>query len=74
MYPDAPVIAYIIRNGGVRMFINSQREGFFQMTEEAYTKWARDKVQHFNLQKKIVKVIDLKVPYEGWNSGVVIKL
>lgn len=68
------IIAYAIRNGAVRMFVNSDQEGFFQMTEEAYTKWARSKVRKFDLKRKIVKVMDLRMPYKGWESGITVQL
>jgi len=68
------IIAYVIRNGGVRMFINSKQEGFFQATEEAYSKWARAKIRKFQLKRKIVKIMDLRVRYKGWKSGVTINL
>ena len=68
------LIAYVIRNGGVRMFINEKQEGFFQMTEEAYIKWARSKIRNFDLQRKIVKIMDLRVPYKGWKSGITVQL
>ena len=71
--PDK-LIKYILKSGGVRMFVNKDNKGFFQMTEDTYAKWGRDKVRKYDLKLKLVKVIDLKVPYKGWDSGISIKL
>jgi len=68
------LIKYILKNGGVRMFVNKDNKGFFQMTEDTYAKWGRDKVRKYDLKSKTVKIIDLKVPYNDWKSGIVIKL
>jgi len=68
------LINYILKNGGVRVFINKDNKGFFQMTEATYAQWGRNKVRKYDLKTKIVKIIDLKMPYNGWKSGIPIKL
>jgi len=68
------LINYILKNGGVRVFINADNKGFFQMTEKTYAQWGRGKVRKYDLKTKIVRIIDLKMPYNGWKSGIPIKL
>ena len=67
------VIRYILENGGVRMFVNVDKEAFFQMSEQTYAEWGRNKVKKFEFKPKTIKVIDFKVPYRGWKSGVAIR-
>jgi len=71
--PDK-LIRYILKNGGVRMFVNKDNNGYFQMSEDTYAKWGREKVRKYDLKTKIVKIIDFRVPYKGWKSGISIKL
>ena len=71
--PDK-LIRYILKSGGVRMFVNKDNKGYFQMTEDTYAKWGRNKVRKYDLKLKLVKIIDLRVPYNGWKSGIPIKL
>ena len=71
--PDK-LIRYILKNGGVRMFVNKDNNGFFQMSEDTYAKWGRNKVRKYDLKSKTVKIIDFRVPYKGWKSGITIKL
>lgn len=68
------VIHLIIKNGGVRMFVDKNGEAHFQMTDKTYGEWGKKKVKKLDLKKKIVKVIDPKSPYEGWKSGITILL
>lgn len=68
-HPDK-LIWFIIRNGGVRMFITKDGRYYSQCSPETYGKWARKKIQKYDFKKKIVKVIDLNAPYSGWKSGI----
>jgi len=68
------LIRFILENGGIRVFINKSKEAYFQMSEDTYAEWGRSKVKGLDFHKKIVKVIDFRVPYKGWKSGVAVKL
>jgi len=68
------LLKFIIASGGVRMFINKNNKGWFQMTGTTYGSWARNKVKKYDLKKKTVKVIDLKANYDDWKSGISIIL
>ena len=72
--PPDELIKTIIHHGGMRVFINKNQVGFFQMSDKTYSKWGRQKVKGLDLKKKTVKVIDRKSPYKGWKSGILIKL
>lgn len=68
------LIKFIIKNGAIRLFINKNKKLYAQMTPETYGKWGKEKLQKLDFQFKAAKVIDLKVPYEGWSSGILIRL
>ena len=68
------LIQYVLRNGGVRIFIDKDRNAFFQMSENTYSRWGRAKVKGFDFHSKTVKVIDFHSTYNGWKSGINIKL
>jgi hypothetical protein len=71
--PD-PLIAYMMRNDAIRMFIDKDNNGFFQMTDSTYGKWGKKKVKKLDLKTKVVKIIDTKAEFKGWASGIPIKL
>ncbi|MFW5879940.1 MAG: hypothetical protein ACOCUV_03865 [bacterium] len=64
------LIKFIIENGGTRMLAKIDNKAFFQMAEQTYAKWGKSKVKKLNFKEKIIKIIDLKVPFNGWNSGI----
>ncbi len=68
------LIFYIIRNGGVRIFINKDKNAYFQMSEEIYAKWGRKKVKELDFPIKTVKILGFNHDYSGWDSGITIKL
>lgn len=68
------LIGFIIKCGGIRMFVTKKKELYTQMSPKTYAKWGKNKIRNFDFPLKIVKVIDFKVPYEGWSSGIALKL
>ena len=68
------LLKFIILNGGLRIFINKGRQGFFQISEDAYAEWGRSKIKKFDLKEKTVKVIDPRAPFNNWETGISIKL
>lgn len=68
------VIACVIANGGMRVYVNSKKEFYSQMSDATYAEWGRVKVRHLDFKDKVVKVIDIRQPYNGWKSGVVVRL
>lgn len=72
--PPDEIIKTIIDHGGMRIFIKVDKTGYFQLSDDTYSKWGRKKIKGLDLKKKIVKVIDRETPYKGWNCGVTILL
>ena len=68
------LIKFIIDNGGIRIFVNKDKKLYAQMSPETYGKWGRDKIKKYDFKLKAVKVIDSEAPYNGWKSGITIKL
>jgi len=68
------LIFYIIRNGGVRIFINKDKNAYFQMSEEIYAKWGRKKVKELDFPIRIVKILGFNHDYNGWDSGITVTL
>jgi hypothetical protein len=68
------LLFYIIKNGGMRVFINKNKSAYFQMNERIYAKWGRKKVKELDFPKKIVKILSFSHDYNGWDTGITIKL
>ena len=68
------LIGFIIKNGGVRVLVNSNKKLYAQMSAKTYGQWGKSKIKKYDFGFKAVKVIDFKRPYEGWKSGITIKL
>jgi hypothetical protein len=68
------VIEFILNNGGIRMFVNKDRKLYAQMSSNTYGKWGKNKIKKYDFKLKAVKIIDFKRPYDGWKSGITIKL
>lgn len=72
-HPDG-LIKTVIDHGGVRIFVNKDKNFYCQLSDDTYSAWAGKKIRKYAFKSKIVKVIDKKQPYKGWKSGIVIKL
>ena len=72
--PPDEIIKTIIDHGGMRIFIKVDKTGYFQLSDDTYSKWGRKKIKGLDLKKRIVKVVDRETPYKGWNCGVTILL
>lgn len=68
------LIHFIIMNGGVRMMVTGDNKAYFQMSEKTYADWGKKKVKGFDFKLKVVKIIDSKSTFKGWESGISIKL
>ncbi len=72
--PPDQLIRFIIKSGALRLFIDKNKKLYAQCTPQTYGEWAKEKIQKLDFQFKAMKVIDLKIPYEGWESGILIRL
>lgn len=68
------LIHFIIKNGGIRLFITKDKRLYSQMSPKTYGKFGRNKIRKLDFKNKIAKIIDLKAKYDGWASGINIKL
>lgn len=68
------LVWFIIKSGAVRLFITKDKRFYGQTSPLTYGKWARKKIQKYDFPKKVVKILDLNAPYEGWKSGIVVIL
>jgi len=68
------LIKLVIDNGGMRVFITSDKRAYFQMNDQVYKNWGRAKVKGFDFPKRIVKLIDPSSKYDGWNTGITLNL
>lgn len=71
--PDK-VIFCVIANGGMRVYVNSKKDFYCQMSAETYSDWGRIKVKHLDFPTKVVKVVDVRQGYNGWESGIPVRL
>ena len=72
--PPDRLIEFILRNDGLRLYISPSKKLFAQMSPDTYGKFGRSKIKKLDFQFKAVKVIDFKTKYNGWSSGVLIRL
>jgi hypothetical protein len=64
------LIFYILSNGGVRINVDKENSTVVCQTNEDSFSWVRNKLLKMYHKIKVAKVIDLKVPYRGWKSGI----
>ena len=67
-------IGIIVARGGVRVLINRGKKEVVMQTNEASWPWVKGKLDKMYHKNKFAKVVDMKQPYEGWESGVTIKV
>ena len=68
------VIKLVLDHGGVRIFVNKNKDAYFQLTDTTYAQWGKDKIRKYEFTNKITKVIDKRQPYRGWKSGITLIL
>jgi len=68
------LIKLIIDNGGVRIYVTTDKRAYFQMNSVVYKKWGRKKIKGLDFQKKVVKIIDPLIKFNGWSSGIALEL
>lgn len=68
------VIALLVARGGVRMLVDRAESRVAMQTNEESWLWAKGKIERMYHKDKIVKIIDLSQPYEGWQSGVTLRI
>ena len=44
------------------------------MSEHTYATWGKKQVKSFDFKEKTVKILDFNQSYNGWESGIAIKL
>jgi len=64
------LMKFIIDNGGIRMFVRTNREMFAQLSPQTYRNWGKKKLKTYDFHKKILKLIGPNSKYNGWNSGI----
>ena len=72
--PPDKLIEFILKNGGMRLYISPSKKLFAQCSPETYGQWGRAKIKKLDFDFKAIKVIDFKTKYCGWKSGILIKL
>jgi hypothetical protein len=68
------LVKFIIDNGGLRIFVTPDKRAYFQMNDKVYSKWGRSKVKGLDFQEKVVKIIDPTIQFNGWSSGITLRL
>ena len=68
------IIALVLKYGGIRLFISKDKKLYAQMSQETYRDWGLTKLRKLDFPTKIVRIIDFKVPYEGWKNGVLVRI
>jgi hypothetical protein len=68
------IISLILARGGVRTLINREKSEVVMQTNESSWPWVKQKLEKMYHKNKTAKVVDLSRPYQGWQSGVTIKI
>ena len=68
------IVGLILARGGVRALINRERGEVVMQTGEESWPWVKDKLERMWHKHKLAKVVDLSRPYEGWKSGVAVRV
>lgn len=68
------LIKIAINEGAIRVYVNSNKTAYFQMSPETYKLWGRDKVKKFDVKEKIIRLVDLSKDYKGWSTGIGIRI
>jgi len=68
------IIKLVLDHGGIRIFVNKDKEAYFQLADDTYNEWGKEKIKKYDFHEKVTKVIDKRQPYKGWSSGIVIKI
>lgn len=64
------LVKFILKNGALRLFITEDKRFYAQCSPECYAKWSKNKIRKLDFKKKVVKLIDFRVEYKGWSSGI----
>lgn len=68
------VIGLVLARGGVRVLINRKQNQVIMQSNESSWAWVKDKLEKMWHKNKIAKIVDLSQPYEGWKSGVTVRV
>lgn len=68
------VIGLVLARGGVRVLIDRKQNQVIMQSNESSWAWVKDKLEKMWHKNKIAKIVDLSQPYEGWKSGVTVRV
>ena len=68
------LIGYLIEKGAVRVNIDRDKSQVIAQCSERSWPWAREKLRRMVHKKKVARVLDPTKPYEGWKSGIPVRI
>ena len=68
------IVGLVLARGGVRVLIDRGKSEVVMQTGEESWPWVKDKLERMWHKNKIAKIVDLSQPYEGWKSGIVVRV
>ena len=68
------VISYLLKMGAARVHIDRDKSQVIAQCSERAWPWVREKLRRMVHKKKVAKVLDPTKEYEGWKSGVPIRI
>lgn len=68
------LIRLAIANGAVRIFASPDKRAYFQLSPDTYSKWGGNKIRKLDFANKTVRIVGRKTQYNGWKSGVTVRL
>lgn len=72
--PPMNLIAYLLEKGAARVNIDRENSQVIAQCSEGAWPWVREKLRRMVHKKKVAKVLDPTKRYDGWKSGVPIRI
>jgi len=68
------IISLVLARGGVRTLISRKNSEVVMQTNESSWPWVKNKLERMYHKNKIAKILDLSKHYDGWTSGILIRI
>jgi hypothetical protein len=72
--PPMRLIAYLLEKGAARVNIDRDKSQVIAQCSENSWPWVREKLRRMVHKKKVARVLDPTKTYEGWKSGIPIRI
>jgi hypothetical protein len=68
------LISFLLQKGASRMNVDRERSQVIIQCSEGAWPWTREKLRSMVHKKKVARILDPTKPYEGWSSGIPVRV